>query len=197
MCASYVIREYQDRDADSWLRCRLLSFFHTNYYDDVVTERPAYAHPSARHVAAADKSVVGILDAQVDGANATIEVLAVHPDHARRGIATALLRKTEAALARYAVSTLDAWTREDVPANQWYQRAGFVENFSYLHVHKVDADDATGFETPPGLSRPLTAFMHASRDHEASLRQRFRRVYVCRRYVKTFNAPPDSMSDGA
>jgi ribosomal protein S18 acetylase RimI-like enzyme len=183
---SYVIREYQDRDAASWLRCRLLSFFDTNYYDDVVTERPHYDQPSICRVATVDDTVVGLLDAQIHTADsATIEVLAVHPDYVRRGIATALVRTTETELTARCVRTLDAWTREDVAANCWYQRSGFVEEFSYVHVHKTGADDAIGFETPTGLSEPLTAYMHAPREQEAAMRERFRRVYVCRQYLKT------------
>lgn len=180
----FSIRTYKDRDADSWLRCRLLSFFYTNYYDDVVTVRPAYDRPAIRHVALASETVIGLLDAQLYDRRATIEVLAVHPDYARRGIGTALLRSVEDELVDHPIDTLDAWTREDAAANRWYVKSGFTEARTYLHVYKTDADDAEGFTTPPGLSKPLTAFMHASRDLEAQLRHDFRRVYVCRQYVK-------------
>lgn len=181
----HQIRPYHRSDAASWLRCRLLSFFPTDYYDDVAVERPCYVHPAIQRVAVVDEAVVGLIDVAVAGADATIEVLAVHPEHARRGIGTALLHSVLADLRDAgAVETLDAWTREDVPANRWYLRSGFTEVFSYLHVYKGYEDDATGFQSPAGLDPPLTAFVHAPRDREAELRGRFRRVYVCRRYVR-------------
>lgn len=193
MSRSFDVREYRDTDADSWLRCRLLSFFYTNYYDDIVTARSEYEHPSIRSVAVesgdadSDGDVVGLMDTTFDGTNATIEVLAVHPDHARRGIGTALLHRclADPRFTDAGVETLDAWTREDEPANKWYLANGFVEEFSYLHVHVDVTDDTTGFESPDGLTKPLRALVHASRDREAELRQRFGRVYVCRRYVRT------------
>lgn len=191
----FTIREYQDRDADNWLRCRLLSFFYTNYYDDVVTSRPSYDQPAITLVAvdgaavdgaAVDgETVVGLMDVRIGAPRATVEVLAVHPDHARKGIGRALLTSVETTLRAHSVASLDAWTREDIAANRWYVRTGFREAFSYVHVHKVAADDDSDFETPLGLGKPLTAFMHAPREREATLRRRFRRVYVCRQYVKT------------
>ncbi|MGW5364623.1 GNAT family N-acetyltransferase [Actinopolymorpha pittospori] len=181
----HQIRPYQHSDATSWLRCRLLSFFSTTYYDDVAVEPPGYVGPAIQRVAVVDEAVVGLMDVAVAGANATIEVLAVHPEHARRGLGTALLHSVLGELRdAHAVRTLDAWTREDVPANRWYLRSGFTEVFSYLHVYKGHEDDATGFQSPAGLSPPLTAFVHAPREREAELRRRFRRVYVCRRYVR-------------
>jgi hypothetical protein len=53
------IRPYDDTDAPSWLRCRLLSFFATQYYDDVVTQRPTYDQPSIQLVAAVGGEIVG------------------------------------------------------------------------------------------------------------------------------------------
>lgn len=185
MCASFHIREYQDTDSDSWLRCRLLGFFYTSYYDDVVPRRTEYELPAVRLVAVTADQVVGLLDAVVDGTKATIEVLAVHPDHARRGIGTALLDRCLADPRLAGAATLDAWTREDEPANRWYQHNGFVEAYTYVHVHKEHRDDAAGFVSPTGLSRPLRAFVHAPRELEAALRERFERVYVCRQYVRT------------
>lgn len=183
MCGSFQIREYHDGDADGWLRCRLLSFFYTSYYDDVAARRTEYEKPSLRLVAVDGDQVVGLLDTVVDGPEATIEVLAVHPDHARRGIGTGLLERCLADPLLAGVATVDAWTREDEPANHWYRRNGFVGAYTYVHVHKEHGDDPTGFESPPGMSQPLRAFLHAPRELETAMRERFGRVYVCRQYV--------------
>src|SRR4051794_14874171 len=91
MCASFHVRDYRDADAAGWVRCRLLSFFPTDYYDDVVTRRPPYDGPALLRVAVAGAEVVGLLDATISLPRSTIEVLAVHPDHQRRGVAGALL----------------------------------------------------------------------------------------------------------
>ncbi|TCC18967.1 GNAT family N-acetyltransferase [Kribbella speibonae] len=175
------IREYRDEDAPSWLHCRLLSFFATEYYDDVVAKRPTFDNPAHRLVAVDNDTVIGLMDIEIFPDRATIDVLAVHPDHQREGIASQLL---ETVVPLLQVDVLDAWTRGDVSANEWYQRSGFVENFRYLHVYKSWQDDADGFETPEGLGKPVNAFMHAPISLEDSMRARFGRVHVCRQYVR-------------
>ncbi|NUR99903.1 MAG: GNAT family N-acetyltransferase [Kribbellaceae bacterium] len=174
------IREYRDSDAAGWLRCRLLSFFNTEYFDDVVTERPAFENPAHRLVAVDNDMIVALMDVELFPDRATIDVLAVHPDHQRRGLATRLL---EAVLPRLQVDVLDAWTRGDAAANDWYQRSGFTEEFRYLHVYKTSQDDA-GFEAPDGVDRVVTAFMHAPISAEDAMRTQFGRVHVCRQYVR-------------
>ena len=95
--------------------------------------------------------------------------------------------------------TLDAWTREDIAANSWYRRNGFSERYRYLHVYLGDGDDATGFTTPEGLSAPVSAFVHASIEDEATMRERYRRVYLCRQYLRELdpaNARPEPFDPG-
>lgn len=181
---TYDLRDYRDTDSASWLECRLLSFFHTDYYDDVVIDRPRF-DPADYLVAVEDDTVVGLMDLELFEAEhkATIDVLAVHPRHQRRGIAHALLENGLARLRDRGVRTLDAWTRGDEAANAWYQSAGFVERYRYLHVYKTYKDSADGFETPTGVSHLIAAAMHANLDQEAHLRERFSRIYTCRQYV--------------
>lgn len=180
----YAIREYRPEDEAQWLECRLLSFFHTDYYDDVKTAKTALPDPQMCFVAEEDGRLLGLIDVEVDGAGATIDSIAVHPGARRRGIAGALL---DHAIERLPadVLTLDAWTRENTEANAWYQRSGFAENHRYLHVYKGWEESADGYETPPGLSRPVMAFMHADIEHEAAMRENHSRVYVCRQYLRT------------
>ncbi|MGZ0149907.1 GNAT family N-acetyltransferase [Kribbella sp. WER1] len=173
------IREYRDSDAAGWLRCRLLSFFDTEYFDDVVVERPTFENPAHRLVAADDGTVVGLMDVEIFPDRATIATLAVHPDHRRRGLATRLL---EAVLPRLSADVLDAWTRGDASANDWYRRSGFIEEFRYLHVYKTWQDEA--LVAPQGVDRVVNAFMQAPISAEAEMRERFGRVHVCRQYVR-------------
>ncbi len=181
------IRTYHPADERSWLRCRLLSFAETCYYDDVYVARPAGDDLGVALVAVTGESggdeVLGLIDVTIDGPAATIDSIAVRPDAQRGGLATALLQAALAALPS-PVTTLDAWTREDAAANSWYRARGFVENYRYLHVYKSWDEPGDGFATPQGLSAPVTAFMHAAIDSEEQMRQRFRRVYVCRQYLR-------------
>lgn len=184
---SLRIRDFESPDEIGWLRCRALSFLGTQYYDDVRPRRAPLEGASVGLVAlslsSAGDEVVGILDIEVDGVGATIDTLAVHPGHVRRGAGAAMLSVATERLRAQGVESLDAWTREDVAANAWYQSQGFVERYRYVHVHKEDGDDPRGFRSPDGLSSPVRAFAHAPLAMEAQLRAEFGRVYVCRQYV--------------
>lgn len=178
------IRPYLPADETGWLRCRALSFLDTQYFDYGLASRPDPTEPSVALVAEdPGGTLVGILDIGVEGALATIDAIAVQPDHRGRRIATTLLDSALPLLAGTGATELDAWTREDPAANAWYRRVGFVEETRYLHVYVGDGDDTTGFTTPDGLGRPVQAFLHAPIEREAELRARYRRVHVCRRYV--------------
>ena len=180
---TFSARPYLPADEPGWLRCRVLSFLGTQYHDDVKPHRTAFDLPAVSMVAVADDgAIAGLLDVEIDGRAATIDTVAVHPDHTRQGIATALLDAALPQVREAGATVLDAWTREDEAANAWYLGSGFVENFRYLHVYKDGDDPADGFTTPDGLSAPVIAFMHADIAREAEMRARFTRVHVCRQY---------------
>ena len=183
--AAFTVRPYRPADERGWLRCRVLSFLGTQYYDDVKPNRTVLTDPSIALVAVSlTDEVIGILDVEIDGKAATIDTVATHPDHQSVGVGAALLREALSQLEAAQVETLDAWTREDAAANRWYQANGFAEQYRYLHVYLNDGDDDAGFETPDGLSAPLSAFLHGRIENEARMRARFRRVYVCRQYLR-------------
>lgn len=180
----HTIRDYQPSDEASWLRCRLLTFFGTDYYDDIVLARPTFERPAIRLVTHADEMIIGLIDVEVFDEAATINCIAIHPDQQRSGLGTVLL---QGAIERLPadVRTLDAWTREDVVANRWYRARGFTEGQRYLHVYKGAEDPGAGFAVPAGLTGPITAFMQAPIAEEERLRAIYKRVYVCRQYIKT------------
>lgn len=182
---TFTVRPYTSADEPGWLRCRALAFLSTQYYDDVKPRRTPFELPAICLVAESDDGLIaGLLDVEVDGAAATIDTVAVHPDHARQGIATALLDTVVPQLRASDVTSLDAWTRGDAAANAWYQRSGFRENFQYLHVYKQGDESAQGFTAPQGLSAPVVAFMHADISRHEEMRARFARVHVCRQYLR-------------
>ena len=184
------LRAYAPADEQSWLRCRALSFLETQYYDDVKTAKPRFDDAAVEFVAVADDgTVVGVLDVEVDGDLATIDTLAVHPDHARGGVASALLERALPLVRQAGATTLDAWTREDEAACAWYERWGFTEEYRYVHAYKLHDEPGDGFAVPGGPADApgetlVTAHWHAGIEEEAELRARFRRVHVCRRYVR-------------
>ncbi|MBI5161541.1 MAG: GNAT family N-acetyltransferase [Micrococcales bacterium] len=185
-----TVRSYVSSDEVGWVRCRALSLLSTQYYDDVKPRRTPLREPSIALVATdAANGLVGLLDVEIDRDSATIDTVAVHPDHQNCGVATALLDRCLPLLKAHGVTSLDAWTREDAAANRWYRRNGFVENVRYVHVHLGEDDDRTGFESPEGLSAPVTAFLHGRIEDERLLRSRYHRVYVCRQYVRALLHP--------
>ncbi|KJK36094.1 hypothetical protein UK23_42460 [Lentzea aerocolonigenes] len=174
------IRDYEPADEPSWLRCRVLGFLATNYYDDVWQAK----RRTDLELVALDDDVVGVLDVSVTGAEATIDTVVVHPGHQGRGIATALLEEALRRLDRCGVTTLGAWAREDKAALEWYARNGFEEVSRYLHVHASPDEADTAIIAKHGLVA-AGAFLHARIEREAEMRQRFERVYVCRRMVRS------------
>lgn len=178
------IRDYVPADEESWLRCRLLSFLHTDYYDDVAPARPTFTEPSIQLVAVRADLVVGVMDVTIEDTLATIDTVAVHPDHARRGTATALLTEALDRLPAH-VDALDAWTREDVAANAWYRANQFTEETRYIHVHTRGKEEtAQAVQGRTERQIPISVFMHAPIEQEEALRARYKRVYICRRYVR-------------
>lgn len=43
-----MIRDFQPSDETAWLRCRVLSFLETDYYDDVHASTTEYGRPDIR-----------------------------------------------------------------------------------------------------------------------------------------------------
>ncbi|AUG76046.1 GCN5 family acetyltransferase [Kitasatospora sp. MMS16-BH015] len=183
-----TIRAYRPADERSWLHCRVLSFLDTAYFDNVLRERPPVVPPGRGLVAVdPDGAVLALLDVSVTGSLATIESVAVRPEHRRRGLATALLAAWLAEVPA-GVDTLDAWTRDDPGTLDWYRAAGFAESEHFLHVyadlrsHPEEPDRAIGARRP-GL-RPITLFLSAPLAEAARLRGEFGRVHVCRRFSR-------------
>jgi len=158
----------------------VLSFLGTAYFDDVATSRPRYDERDITLVAHLGATLVGILDLTLpdeQAGTATIETVAVHPDHQRVGVGSALLGAA-AARAAGTCAQVEAWTRDDEVTLRWYRRRGFAEDSHYLHVYKDWDEPADGFD---GL-RLVKGLLHCTDlGREAELRRRFRRVHVCRR----------------
>ena len=185
----YDIREYTPSDERSWLRCRVLAFLDTSYYDSVERAKPLIPSPGFELVAVdVAGTVAGIMDVAVDGESATIETVAIHPDHQRRGLARDLLAEASARAAAASATMLDAWTRDDPGTLSWYRAMGFAESDHYLHVYAnyyTSADEPKrAVDVPRTGLNPIILFLHAKLAEEQRLREEFARVHVCRRFGK-------------
>ena len=184
----FTIRSYQTGDEQQWLRCRVLAFLHTAFYDDVLREKPRYDNRSIELVAV-DHDVLGFLDIELEAVPGTICAglaglggmiwnLGVHPDHRRRAIARHLLDEGTRRARSMGMTALQAWTRDDAAARAWYEAAGFRRVFSYWHVYLDSAPLATPI---PGL-HPVQTFAHYVGPDIDAVRPHCRRVHECARY---------------
>lgn len=184
-----TVREYRAEDEEAWLRLRVVSFLHTAYFDAVERCRPTLRLPGFGLVAGEGDELVGLLDVTVLGSLATIDTIAVHPDHQRRGVATAMLTQALPRATAVGATVIDAWTRDDEPALRWYRARGFQESDHYLHVYaNLYADPAEPGRAVrsarPGL-QPIVVFSHGASTQGDELRQEFQRVHVCRRFSRS------------
>ena len=177
----FTVRLYEPADEVGWVRCRVLSFLGSAFFDDVQREKERYEHPAIELVAEDDGAIVGLLDVEYEtpaladrpGHGGMIWHLAVHPDHQRRGIAAALLEEAERRSRERGLERLEAWTRDDAHVQRWYESHGFVLIDGYLHVY-LERDDLRQFD---GELRLVKAFAHYTGDRPEEIRDRYARVH--------------------
>ncbi|WP_100488400.1 GNAT family N-acetyltransferase [Sporolactobacillus pectinivorans] len=190
-----MIREYCEKDEESWLRCRVLSFLHTAYYDNVLRRKEKYSHSSVELVAIESGQVVGLIDVEYEREPKTVCTLcsslggmiwniAVHPDFQRRGIGAQLLLAAEQKLKERDIFELEAWTRDDPWVNDWYRKNGFKKISSYLHVFIEGEEVHDAVHSSIAGLKPLEAFAHYSGEDSEKIRKKFNRVHECRGYYK-------------
>ena len=176
-----TVRPYEPADEVGWVRCRVLSFLGSAFWDAVEREKERYDRAAIELVADDGGGIVGLLDVECEspaladrpGAGGMIWHLAVHPDHQRRGIAAALLAEAERLAGEGGLERLEAWTRDDAHVQRWYQSHGFVQIDGYLHVY-LERDDLRAYD---GELRLVKAFAHYTGDRPDEIRRRYARVH--------------------
>ncbi|NER79776.1 MAG: GNAT family N-acetyltransferase [Leptolyngbya sp. SIO1D8] len=191
------MRPYQNQDEAQWLRCRVLAFLDTAYFDNVLQEKEHYAHPAIELVAEIDGEIVGLIDVECEDepgvvcspslqtADSTkagmIWNIAVHPDYRHQGIGKALLQAAIENARKSQIQRFEAWTRDDATTLKWYEAQGFQKIETYLHVY-LQGDEAKGCSSNiPGLQLKHV-FAYYSGTDTSQIGQLFRRVHQCNRY---------------
>lgn len=176
-----TVRGYEPADEVGWVRCRVLAFLGSAFWDVVEREKERYERAAIELVADDDGVIVGLLDVECEsaaladrpGVGGMIWHLAVHPDQQRLGIASALLEEAERRAHARGLERLEAWTRDDAHVQRWYESHGFVRIDGYLHVY-LERDDLRQFDTELRL---VKAFAHYTGDRPDEIRRQYTRVH--------------------
>ncbi|MFD1851483.1 GNAT family N-acetyltransferase [Oceanobacillus bengalensis] len=188
------IRNYHVNDETGWLRCRVLAFLDTSYYDNVLTQKEKYENPAIELVAVENGEIIGLLDIEYEeeertvcsrgtGLGGMIWHIAIHPDHRRNGIGKLLLEEAEYLAKEKKLNRFEAWTRDDDWVNRWYRKNGFVNVRSYLHVYLEDEIQGKIKSEVPDLF-PVHVFAHYVGEDTDTIRECFSRVHECVCYEK-------------
>jgi GNAT superfamily N-acetyltransferase len=191
-----IIRRYEPRDEQGWVRCRILAFLDSAYFDNVLRDKEHYEHLTIELVAEIDQQIVGLIDIEYEteagsvcserkGLGGMIWHNAVHPDYRKKGIATALLQEAEMVARQQGIVRFEAWTRDDVWVNQWYEKQGFEWMDSYLHVF-IEGSNEINTALTNNIPKLFTiqAFSHYVGDEKNEIKRAFKRVHECSLYEK-------------
>ena len=193
MVKDLIIRPYNSSDQESWLKCRLVSFHDSAYYDDVYTKKPTFDNPSLELVAEINGEIIGIIDLEKDnkdgsicycktGLGAMVWTIAVLPDYRRCGIASQLILKSVDWAKSKDIDFIEAWTRDDKWVLDWYESVGFSRFHSYWHIYFKGDNAKALFESNDKDISPQSVFAHSNKDPKTLDQNKIDRFYKCSGY---------------
>lgn len=187
------IRNYQTSDEKGWVRCRVLSFLDTAYYDDVHRFKEKFENPSIELVAVKNDQVVGLIDIEQDtsddkvcseeGMGGMIWHLAVHPDFQGEGIGKALMERAVEEAIKQDLEFLEAWTRDAGNSASWYEKNNYRKVDEYYHLYLSDEDMATTVQPGDDNLQPLYMFAQYTGDNIEQF-DAIERKYKCMCYIR-------------
>lgn len=188
------IRSYQEKDEKGWVRCRVLSFLDTPYYDDVHREKEKYENPTIELVAIEDNMVIGLIDVEFDTDDekicsiddqkgGMIWHLAVHPDYQNRGVGQALMEEVDVQAAKSGLAYLEAWTRDQGNSQSWFERNDYTLEDSYYHLYLTDEDMSHNVQPEDDTLEPMYMFAHYTGENIEQFSD-IERKYQCLCYIK-------------
>ena len=131
------MRRYRTADEEARLRCRVVAFLDTAYFDGVKRAKPRHANPSLELVAEIDGRIIGLIDVE---------------------------RETEAGTICSPRAGLAAWTRDDEWVRAWYESVGFARFSPYLHVCLGEQELGGAITSQMRGLRPVSVFAHYAGD---------------------------------
>ena len=193
MLKDLIIRPYNLSDEENWLKCRLISFHDSAYYDDVYTKKPIFDNLSLELVAERNGEIIGILDLEKDnkdgsicycksGIGAMIWTIAVLPEHRRFGIASQLILKAVDWVQNKDIDFIEAWTRDDKWVLNWYESVGFSRFHSYWHIYFKGDNAKSLFKSNDKDISLQSVFTHSNKDPKTLDQNKIDRFYKCSGY---------------
>ena len=190
MLKDLIIRSYNSSDEEGWLKCRLVSFYSSAYYDDVYTKKPVFNNSSLELVAELNGKIIGILDLENDsedgiicycksGVGAMIWTIAVLPDCRRYGIASKLVLKAKEWSKVNDVNFIEAWTRDDKWVLDWYESLDFEKFHSYWHIYFKGDNAKSFFGSNDKDISPQSVFAHSNKNPKTLDQNKIDRFYTC------------------
>ena len=193
-----LIREYNEKDEIGWVRCRVLSFLHTAYFDNVLNKKEIYENPSIELVAELNGQIVGLIDVEYEkeertvcsrgeGLGGMIWHIAVHPDYYRQGIGEQLLQEAEKRAIYFGLNRFEAWTRDDWWVRKWYEKMLFNKVESYYHIYFEGNEMDNRLQTTIPNLHLVNAFTHYVGEEIEQFKTTNKRIHECVCYEKYLN----------
>ena len=195
------IRKYNSQkngEELAWIRCRVLSFLDSAYFDDVRQSKENYDNPAVELVAEDDGKIVGLLDAEYEKnigdvgyksekLSAVIWHLAVLPEYRNQGIASKLLESAITILKKNKIELIQAWTRDDKWVLKWYESHKFNLKEYYFHVFAENDECDLISKSRIDKLYVCTAFAHYVGNDQENIKNKFKRVHQCNLFERQIN----------